>query len=298
MSRCLWIASYPKSGNTWVRFIVTDLLRGPVRHSAAIEGFIRDVHRRDHQPVRPGYRDTLLYKTHLHPDRLGEAALDSTAGAIYVVRNPFDVFASSLHYTQVPDAERRQALELFVRHRGVPVWQQRGMGSLSENVAGWLDPSLRFPRLVLRYEDLSAAPLAAVARLCRFLGHEAAPEAIAATVARTSFAALRAMEGGELSRAEPGFFATERAHSPDPHRRFLNRGRVGTYRDRLSPTEIDAIADAFAEPMAAPGYGLNPDRSLRLRAEVPARGRLEAEPAFRPLQRRKRPAARPPRPMP
>lgn len=44
MARIVWIASYPRSGNTWVRFLIANLLYKRITASSELQSFVPDVH--------------------------------------------------------------------------------------------------------------------------------------------------------------------------------------------------------------------------------------------------------------
>jgi len=128
MAKIVWLASYPKSGNTWLRVLLTNYLRpgdapadinkldgGPIASArvwfdewAGIESSVLDdttIERLRPEVYRCMLReatDTLYMKTHdawTRTDR--NAALfpaDVTAGVIYVMRNPLDLAASCANH--------------------------------------------------------------------------------------------------------------------------------------------------------------------------------------------------------
>lgn len=44
MARIIWLGSYPKSGNTWMRFLLANLYFEPVESSAELSSMIPDIH--------------------------------------------------------------------------------------------------------------------------------------------------------------------------------------------------------------------------------------------------------------
>jgi len=255
MQRPFWIASYPKAGNTWVRFILADLLAGPITSAADVSRLIPDTHREAPAELVSLHRGSAFLKTHRLPERVG-VAHGRDAGALYVARNPLDLFCSITDYRCVSATDRPRWLADFAANQGVADLGEKGIGTFPENIAAWL--SAPIPVMAIRYEDLSADPIATVTGIARRLGVQAGPKRIAATVKRCSFQAMRVME--EAGREGP--FA-------EPDRpagwRFMNRGRVGAYRELLTPAEIDRLARAFAPIMDKLGYGLDADRNLVVR---------------------------------
>jgi hypothetical protein len=124
MSNLLWLASYPKSGNTWIRAFLHNLLASPDapfeinRMSALTVGdsqaqwYARldprpptalrpaDLARlrpRVHKLIAESSPETVMVKTHnalVVVAGVSMITLDVTVGAIYVVRNPLDVAIS------------------------------------------------------------------------------------------------------------------------------------------------------------------------------------------------------------
>ncbi len=265
MAKIVWIASYPRSGNTWVRFLLANLLYGPVPSSAALNTVIPDIHRSLAGGQLYG-RPKLLIKTHWRFDPALPLRED-TIGVIYVLRHPIDVLISNLDYnivrspqfaTATPEMRQqasRRWIDDYIAQGGREVWRQQGFGTWAENVASWADASLPYPRLVLRYEDIVDAPEAALARMAAFLGAAADAAPIAEAVRRSSFEAMRALEQQEIDRREPGIFynADFEAGIAEGHR-FVRRGESGGQETLLTPAQRHAALERFGSAMARFGY--------------------------------------------
>jgi hypothetical protein len=92
----VWISSYPKSGNTWVRFLLLNLIYGKQETTKDLNRLIPDIHKSDFTSPPPDQPTTFI-KSHF---KMSEdmPLLERTAGFIYVVRNPIDVVLSNLNY--------------------------------------------------------------------------------------------------------------------------------------------------------------------------------------------------------
>jgi len=266
MAKIVWIASYPRSGNTWVRFLLANLLYGPVPSSTELNRVIPDIHRTISGGQLHGNRK-LLIKTHWRFDPWLPLRED-TVGVIYVVRHPIDVLASNLDYqvvrsphlfTQATETERREAvrrwIEDYIAVGGDPTLLQHGIGSWSENVASWTEAPLPYPRLVLRYEDLKAATEPSLAKMAAFLEFTPDTGRIAEAVRRSSFEAMRALEEQEIRSRETGIFYSAglepglaRGH------RFIRRGASGGQETLLTPAQRQAALERFGSTMARFGY--------------------------------------------
>ncbi len=274
MGKILWLASYPRSGNTWLRAFLHNLFRNSdepydinrLQDFTLIDSDARWYRMLDPRPpteltkeevaaLRPqahaamttAFPDTVLVKTHnaLVGDRgTPMITLEHTAGAIYVIRNPLDVAVSYSHHYGISLAEAVAAMN---RPGNQSTGNQENFvyelhGSWSEHVKSWTatpNPALH----VVRYEDMAKEPLRAFGDVVGFLGLRVAPERIAHSIARSSFAVLREQE------LRKGF--RERSKKSD---QFFRAGEVGQGRRLLAPELIEALCATHRESMVRFGY--------------------------------------------
>jgi hypothetical protein len=277
----IWIASYPKSGNTWIRAFLHNLLKEIAGQSDEAQ----DINRMNEQtvweiPIKPFERvlgkpvgetshseiaqarpevqrrlansrkAPFFVKTHLcvgsdhhHPT----INLNATLAAIYVIRNPLDVAISYAHHSKI-------SVDDTIMTMATPGLKTKGnernvyevLGSWSQHVASWTGLTNR-PVHVLRYEDMQANPLRLFAALARFLRLAPSEAQLKAAIAKSSFA--------ELSRQEAEHGFNER---PATANTFFRDGRAGQWRDFLSAEQIEAVVAAHAPIMQRFGY-LPPD---------------------------------------
>jgi hypothetical protein len=288
MGRITWLASYPKSGNTWLRAIVDRIVRpehpfdvnalgetAPA-FSGLTERFIAD-HGIEVPLSAPGEvrrywaatqrticsnsEREIFVKTHNVAAKFDSGHFpdpDLTKSAIYIVRDPRDVAISfAYHY--------RYSLGLAVaalcssstfNFKPEQIGRTELLMSWGEHVAGWTSVT-RFPLLVLRYEDLLVDAAASVRRIAGFLGQQVSDERIKDIVAATSFEQLRRQE------AERGFTEAVRAG------RFFRVGKAQQWREIRDQSVFRPFLDSFTRPMRRFGYLGRVERSGR-RAHTPA----------------------------
>ncbi len=277
MSGFYWIASYPKSGNTWLRLFLQSLARGggPVDFGAPLDrvshGAIRNEFERvlelesgdltDDEIARARPRQyeveaaeataPLLRKVH---DRWGVTSEGRplfppavTLGAVYLVRDPRDVAVSFAHHNNrsvdwAVAAMADPGHRLDHGRRRLPRQLPQHLGTWSGHVESWLDaPELR--RLVIRYEDLCIDAEGLFTIAAGFLGLRDEAAAIASATGAVRFETLRAQEDVQ------GF--SERPLLAD---RFFRRGVAGSWRDSLTPAQAARIEADHGRVMRRLGY--------------------------------------------
>jgi hypothetical protein len=255
--KVVWLASYPKSGNTWVRFLVCNLLFGRQDSAAALNELAPDVHEMETLPLEP---PALLKTHHAFSPRLPYA--NETRAAVYIVRDPADVLASNFFYAMrrggaaadSPGAFDRY-VDQFIANRGDSLWIERGMGSWEDNVRSWLHGTHSFPVLRVRYEDLSADPERVCGAIAQLLRPESTEAEIERVVFDSSFERLREIERSDIRKRRVGiFYKPYLQTSIDSGLRFMRRGVVGDGAARLTPEQRARLRGAFEPLLVELGY--------------------------------------------
>ena len=252
MNEFIWVASYPKSGNTWLRFIVSNLVFGEAKGSEDILNIVPDLNEWQ-GALRHFWQGAHFLKTHLMADKLPLRM--PSRSAIYVVRNPLDMVVSAMAYLQPTDqVMRADLLSQVVTRGGFDHWLSVEYGAWVENTESWTDGSLTFPVLTLRYEDMLADPKGHIRKVGDFLGIEVDDQKIEAVAQATSFKSMRKLEKAEIDKGEAGgMFVHERSFK-DESFQFMRAGTSGGYRDHLSPEEIETLTNVFRPGMEKHGY--------------------------------------------
>jgi hypothetical protein len=245
-----------------MRFLLANLLYGPVASTAMLQDMVPDIHRGLVGAQLHGSRKTLI-KTHWRfaPDL---PLREDTIGAIYIIRHPIDVLISNLNYvilraqqaTGPRSNDARREFELrwidsYIANGGYVRWQEMGFGGWEENLRSWTEEPLPYTRLILRYEAMQSDIKGTMMTVCRFLGIDAVEKTVQAAIDRSSFAAMRALEEAEIKERRAGiFFDPAQAAAQPADIRFVS----GAKRDPMTPAQREAALQRFRPMMEKLGY--------------------------------------------
>ncbi|MGN6750114.1 MAG: sulfotransferase domain-containing protein [Xanthobacteraceae bacterium] len=273
----VWLASYPRSGNTWTRHFLHNLLRVldgndsvPQDINALGEYTLWDVAGQRferllgkaldaasrteiaaarvtvQQQIADDADAPVFVKTHnmLALDR-GHPTINmgATSGAIYIIRNPLDVVISFAHHFGVDldtaiDKMSRRGLETDItEHASYEVY-----GSWSENVMSWTRKPHR-AIYVIRYEDMLERPLEMFRGLCRHLLLDPSETQLTRAIDLSSF------EQAKTQEVEKGY-----RERPKQSKVFFRAGHAGQWRQQLSHEQISRVVTQHREQMARFGY--------------------------------------------
>ena len=263
--KIVWVASYPKSGNTWLRFLLINLIFGPQDSTADFETLLPDIHE-GIDLAKFADRPRLFVKSHF---RLASdmPLFRRTEAFIYVVRHPLDVMLSNLNYHQLTHAAGKRLAEerdpatvlnehvsAFLAYRGDPRWFYFGFGNWINNVESWLHNEPGLPGLILRYDRLWDSTAEEVARICDFLELDVDRETRDAAISASSFKAMRALEENEVAERTKGFFWNpQRESGVEAGLRFDDRGHDNKSKFRLTRAQEKQAIDVFRPAMTRLG---------------------------------------------
>lgn len=273
MSEIVWLASYPKSGNTWLRAFLANYLsdadrpvdinelprlsvsdNSPRPYERLLKKPAATITPQEVQRLRPKVHRRIaesapgrvFVKTHnaiANLGGVGTITLGVTGAALYVLRNPFDVAVSFAdHYgLSLDKAVRALNDERNATLPGPDILFQL-LSSWSRHVWSWTTaPGLKLH--LLRYEDMTAAPEAAFRGVLEFLGLAFDPARLERAVRFSSFKVLAEQEARE------GFVERSAKGS-----RFFREGKVGGWRAQLSDDQVQAIVAAHRQALRTYGY--------------------------------------------
>ena len=260
----LLIVAHPKSGNTWLKFMLTFLYAS--RHNIPTEELSRYSELALRNPEIPGFAATNGYYS--YESAVGEK-LSANAPecelrhkpVVLLARNPCDIAVS--WYFQFTRRQSRHKQELinhaiehpvdrktismwdFVRHSDIGLeFLIDYLNTWEQNLAG-LDQSL-----ILRYEDMRTKPAEVLKRIVSLMGDHFSDEDIDKAVEFGAFDNLRKLES-------EGFFrqgGMTLRNPKDPESFKVRRAKIGGFRDYFTPEQADELEQLMLSRLS-PTFG-------------------------------------------
>jgi hypothetical protein len=237
-----FLVSYPRSGNTWVRFLLANLLypnetvgfaninRLLPAPEISSKRFLRNLPRprilKSHQPFDARFRKV-----------------------VYLARDPRDVVISEYHFDLKklyiePEVTLQQFVSRFI------AGETAAYGSWWEHVASWIAARQGNPAfLLIRYEDLIAEPVVETGKIAEFLGIEAAPERLQAAVERSAAERMRKLESQQADQ----WTGTRNTRKEIP---FVRAAKSGGWKETLPGGCVEQIETAWFPLLNFLGYPL------------------------------------------
>ncbi len=269
----VWLASYPKSGNTWTRaflfnYLVNAEVAAPINklHQLGIGDAITKSYRMVGIPLfdpsdpkqvlnrRPAVlraiagneADLNFVKSHnvngkAFDQKLIPEAL--TKSAVYIIRNPLDMLISfARHYGNGPG----EAIETIGREDHVVNGDANSVvqfvGNWSTHVSSWVNEK-SFPVHVMRYEDMLDDPNGTFGAMLKFIGFPVDEDRLDRAIDHSSFK--------ELSKQEEKSGFVERSAKTE---RFFHTGQSGQWKSVLTEEQVNELRRQHGAVMKQFGY--------------------------------------------
>jgi hypothetical protein len=226
----IFVAGYPKSGNTWMQYLLAGLIfRIDVSlvPDSVVQSLVPDVH------------STPFYKRHMTPTffKTHNLPLPEYRRVIYVVRDGRDAMVSYFHFLAAlgyaPDF-----LKLVTTGEGLFPCRWH------EHVEAWIGNPHRAQMLMISYEALKNDTVGELHRICNFVGLEREESLFERVAQNSSFTSMREREKK---------LGWENAAWPKD-KAFLRRGTVGSFRDEMSEPILEAFVKSSEQTLKRLGY--------------------------------------------
>ncbi len=238
----VYLASYPRSGNTWLRAVVAEIMFGNSGANIAdLDRYVPDIYvpqaKNDIVPA-----EFHVVKTH---EPYHHAQRKRLRRVIYIFRDPRDVAASYYRYLSGLGRYDGTLDDFLVDWLAGRIWPC----SWREHVVSWANDWPNPPRkkwLVVRYEDVLRDSADHVRTIGEFLGHTLDESRLNDVLSRTTSDEMRRKE-------KAGMRSTERAKGFQ----FIGSAKSGGWRDSLSGRQESLISESLGAVMGQFGYRAN-----------------------------------------
>lgn len=269
----VWLASYPKSGNTWTRIFLSNYLvnaKEPIPINQAHRMVLIDSNTKTYniaagrkidvqdinltlslrdkvlRGIIANNADVNLVKTHNIRKRVRGVTMipdDYTRSAVYILRNPLDMVLSyARHYGQT--IEQAVATISNPDNANAPTDETvaQFLGTWSDHVNSWTSGA-HYPFLVLKYEDLLADPKLHFSKLVTHFGLPVDEDRLDRAIRFSSIKELRKQE------EDSGFI-----ERPEQSEKFFGKGTSGQWQSELSKDHVKYLRREHRDVMERYGY--------------------------------------------
>lgn len=277
LKKIVWLASYPKSGNTWFRVFLSNLLNHsdqpadinnlyatPIASNRELFDEATGISSSELTLDEIDNLRPLVYEFYARTaeevlyQKVHDAWLrnnagnpifprEVTKGVVYFVRNPLDVAVSFSHHLGRSNEDVVKFMSDSSYSFGsnpsrfhLQIRQQ--LLTWSEHIQSWVDES-NLPILVIRYEDMRTNTFETFRRAVDFLGLSATDNDLNKAIGFSDIKELQRQE------ANQGF-----KEKPTKATSFFRKGIIGSWRSELTPVEVEQICHDHREMMMRFGY--------------------------------------------
>ena len=283
----IWLASYPKSGNTWLRFFIISLLLKDnnevgLKHLEGIKQFPTNYHYKnfnisksnlgnlneiskhwiDAQKVINSDNKIRFFKTHNALIKLDNNLFtneENTLGTIHIVRDPRNVLTSVNNHFHHNSLEESKEF-IFDKRKGIfnkSKIEQNNIFTLPQVIGSWQThynswKLIKKNYLLVKYEDLIEKPQLEFKRIASYLEPlvklKFTDEDVARAIELSSFDRLKKIEEKE------GFVESAKNIETGKKETFFNLGPNNDWKKNLDKNITKEINEKFAIEMGELGY--------------------------------------------
>lgn len=234
----MFVASYPRSGSTWLRFLLYELLVDQDPTFMAVNQAIPDIGHQ-HKALRLLPNGKRMIKTH-------EPFRKNYKQAIYLVRDVRDVAISEYYFLRglgIYSRPLKEFINDFLKGK------VNGYGSWTRHVRSWLTAAQNQEKqiLIIRYEDLRQEPIPNLNKILLHIGVPTTTEKVKQVIVNNSIKNMRKKE----EEYPQNFFKRDQQNN-----RFIRNGKVNSWQTNLTPQEQSQLEMASCDLLSLLGYEL------------------------------------------
>ena len=241
------ITSFPKSGNTWMRFIIYDLLFNKenisIDNSRIIKDRIPDLHNLkilDNKIFNNFLNEkNIFFKTHFSFQQMKKLKLQINK-VIVVVRNPFDIFISLFNFYEISENQKDEMIDYFCSNHTLPFLNKFNLPNWEDHLKSWINSGEDYH--IVKYSNLINNFENQIKNLSDFLDIKVTDEKINFIKNNTKFENLKRIEILEREKNQEGFFTDSMR---DKKSQFMNKGGYGNYKSFFNDSELKKLKRSF-----------------------------------------------------
>ncbi|CAG5911620.1 unnamed protein product [Menidia menidia] len=238
------IVTYPKSGTTWLKEIV------PLVTSGGDPKSVETLHNWDRVPFLEEVQASVLkleerpspriFSTHFHYSMMPPSFFEVKPKVIYVMRNPKDVFTSSLHYHKmasflVTPGSQTEFLHKFLEGKVM-------FGSWFDHVKSWLNVEDKKFIMYISYEEMIMDLKDSVSRIAQFLEKALDAEVIEKIAERCLFKNMKQNNMSNYSQVPHEIMDPTKSE-------FFRKGIAGDWKNQLTAAEAEHFDAVYKDKM-------------------------------------------------
>lgn len=226
----IFIAGYPKSGNTWMQVLVSCITYGidpDTSPDSLVQELVPDIHYKAHYKR---FRETSCFKTHDLPKPEFQRVIN-------IVRDGRDVLCSYKPFNEAIGAT-------FDMDSAIDAGSGLGFGTWQDHVLAWDRNPFGAEKIVVRYEDLIDDCVGELGRISRFIG---------ITRTRSELAAIAAATTAEQMKRREVLLGWDNKAWPKD-KAFVRVGKKGTYERELTAAQIGRFNARAETALRLHGY--------------------------------------------
>lgn len=235
----IYLVSYPRSGNTWMRVLLAEILYGKSGDSLKdIEYYIPDIH---FQPLKRNVLDGDFHIVKSHSQYLRTKEMEKYKRIIYLIRDPRDVVLSHFRYMSARGYENDLDHFLMDWLAG-RIWPT----SWREHINSWTGIGMErnvADVCVIHYEDLLSEPISQVCKILDFIGLQKGLDAIQRAIELSSPENMRKKEKLGLRHGEDV-----------KGMKFIGEAVNGKWKEKLNTNQVKLIEEYSFIEMKYHGY--------------------------------------------
>ena len=227
----VFIVSYPKSGNTWLRFLIANILKPHEEiNFHTVHNYVPEVGKQE--KIIDNLQRPRVMKSH-------SLYIREYPKVIYLIRDGRDVYVSYYFH-------RLKQLPVDYTFREFLMRQDHYPCTWGQHVSSWLIKRSSSKFLIVKYEDLIADCLKQLKRITNFLSLEPTEDQIKLAMKKSSFDNMRRLE------LEKGRLYKD--HGP---KIFMRKGKTGDWKNFFAKNEKTVFKSREGQPLITLGYEFN-----------------------------------------